>query len=219
MADPEDLNAKLKAAATSMVGKDAVESKFGIDCFGLVDVLLRSVDANSAHDYRKEVPITATAHYKWGDGIFLDSIEPGDILQFKKHVVTITTVTSTPKETRTDTRTLSRPHHTAIVLDVQKDGEKISGVTVVEQNVAPHPRKVTRSFIPKLDEGQITKTEGNKKITIKVTGLVSAYRPVAKSVKGAILLPSQSFPGRRAKVDFIPAHGGPKRQPGPVGIG
>jgi hypothetical protein len=75
------------------VGSKALKSKYGIDCFGLVDALLRSVGANSAHDYNDEVRVTAKADYMWGNGIMLASIQAGDILQFRKHVVEITTHT------------------------------------------------------------------------------------------------------------------------------
>ena len=53
------LNTRLKDAAKKKVGSKALKSKYGIDCFGLVDALLRSVGANSAHDYNDEVPVTA----------------------------------------------------------------------------------------------------------------------------------------------------------------
>ena len=83
----DDLSKKLKAAAEQKVGGKAVKSKFGIDCFGLVDALLRSLGAETAAD--GTVKVTKTADYDWGDGILLDSIQPGDILQFSKHVVDI----------------------------------------------------------------------------------------------------------------------------------
>ena len=219
MADPsEDLNAKLKAAAKKKVGGDALTSKFGYDCFALVDALLRSVNANSAHDYKDEVPITATAHYKWGDGILLDSIQPGDILQFRKHVVEIVTWTrgDDGKWHETESRTLRRPHHTAIILEVRKDGS----VLVVEQNLLPNPKKVMQNVIPRLAEGEDTQFQrSEKKTRIKVTGSVSAYRPVPKAEKDASLLHGPSASGRRSMASFIPAEGGPKRPRGPIGLG
>jgi hypothetical protein len=169
MADPsEDLNVRLKAAAEKKVGGDALTSRFGYDCFALVDALLRSVSANSAHDYKDEVPITATADYKWGDGIMLDSIQPGDILQFRKHFIETTTWTlgGDGKWYETEHRTQRRPHHTAIILEVRKDGS----VLVVEQNVLPNPRKVVRNVVPALAEGDDTRFEcSQKKTRIKVT--------------------------------------------------
>ena len=85
----EDLNAKLKTAAEKLVGGQALTSKYGLDCFALVDKLLRGLGAATAAD--GDVAVTATADYDWGDGILLDSIQPGDILQFSKHVVDIGT--------------------------------------------------------------------------------------------------------------------------------
>ncbi len=80
----DDLNAKLKAAAEKVVGGKALTSKYGIDCFGLVDKLLRDLGGKSAGDFGT---LTKDADYDWGDGIMLDSIQPGDILQFRNHVV------------------------------------------------------------------------------------------------------------------------------------
>ena len=214
----KDLNAKLKTAAAVLVGKPAVRSRFGLDCFALVDKLLRSLGAQSAAD--GDVPITATADYDWGDGIMLDSIQPGDILQFRKHVIHIQTLTQVNgKWHETETRTLTRPHHTAIVMEVHKDGS----VTVVEQNVHPNPGKVTRNVIPKLESGESTRRVGDDvKIKMTVTGAVRAYRPAPKPDKGASL----RHPGRSAEPGglrmiahgTVPAHGGAQRMPGPLGI-
>jgi hypothetical protein len=213
----EDLSAKLKAAAEKKVGGKALTSKFGLDCFALVDKLLRSLGAETAAD--GDVPVTATADYDWGDGILLDSIQPGDILQFRKHVVHSETWTfANNKWYETETRTLTRPHHTAIVVDVGKDGS----VTVVEQNVHPNPKKVTRNVIPRLDAGEETrKVSSDVKIKLKVTGSVKAYRAVPKPPKGASLLrPGQSTPanGWRMMAYVVPSQGGGKRVPGPLGM-
>ena len=144
----EDLNAKLKAAAEKVVGGKAVTSKYGIDCFGLVDKLLRDLGGKSAGDYG---PLSKDADYDWGDGIMLDSIQPGDILQFRNHLVHSSTLQllDNGKWFQTAESTATRPHHTAIVVAVAKDGS----VTVIEQNVWPDPKKVRSSVIPKLDEG------------------------------------------------------------------
>jgi hypothetical protein len=216
----DDLNARLKAAAQGLVGKDALTSKYGLDCFALVDKLLRSLDAETAAD--GDVKVTATADYDWGDGIMLSSIQPGDILQFNKHVVHIDTETFVDgRLTKTASRTLTRPHHTAIVMEVHDDGS----VTVVEQNVHPSPKKVTRNVIPRLDPGEekktVTTADGELKIRMKVTGEVHAYRPVPKPPKDARLLhPYRSVPvgGARVLANLIPAQGGTKRVPGPLGL-
>jgi hypothetical protein len=219
MAD-DDLNVQLKAAAEKLVGKDALTSKYGIDCFALVDKLLRSLGAATAAD--GDVKVTGTADYDWGDGILLDSLQPGDILQFNKHVVHIETETFVDgRLTNTASRTLTRPHHTAIVMEVLKDG----GVVVVEQNVYPHPKQVTRNVIPRLEAGEDTKrvrtADGESKVKTKVTGEVHAYRPAPKPEKGAMLLhPHHSGPpgGVRALAHVVPAYGGAKQMPGALGM-
>jgi hypothetical protein len=213
----EDLNARLKAEAAKLVGKKALTSKFGLDCFALVDKLLRNLGAQTAAD--GDVPVTATADYDWGDGIMLDSIQPGDILQFRKHVVHTQTLTnSNGKWYETEVRTLTRPHHTAIVMEVHKDGS----VTVVEQNVHPSPGKVTRNVIPKLEAGESTRRVGDVKIKMTVTGAVRAYRPAPKADKGASLQhpgrPSARGGLRMIAHGSVPAGGGIKRLPGPTGI-
>jgi len=211
----EDLGARLKAAAEKLVGGDALTSKYGLDCFALVDKLLRGLGAATAAD--GDVAVTATADYDWGDGILLDSIQPGDILQFNKHVVDIATWKyANGQWYEAEGRTLTRPHHTAIVMEVRKDGS----VVVVEQNVRPSPGKVTRNVIPRLDAGEETrKVNSEEKIKLKVTGAVRAYRPIPKPAKGASLLHPGKSAGRSMLAGRTPIQGGAKRAPGPVGIG
>jgi hypothetical protein len=214
----EDLNAKLKAAAEKMVGGKALTSKFGLDCFALVDKLLRGLGAQTAAD--GDVPVTGTADYDWGDGIMLESIQPGDILQFRKHVIHIQTFTFVnDKWHETETRTLTRPHHTAIVMEVHKDGS----VTVVEQNVYPNPRRVNRNVIPRLEAGEETrKVNSDLKVKTTVTGAVRAYRPAPKAPKGASLHhPGGSAAARGQPMlanAVLPARGGARRMPGPLGL-
>ena len=213
----KDLGAKLKAAAEKMVGGNALKSKYGFDCFALVDKLLRTLGAATAAD--GDVAVTATADYDWGDGILLDSIQPGDILQFRKHVVDIATWKyANGKWYEASGRTFTRPHHTAIEMEVRKDGS----VVVVEQHVHPNPGKVTRNVIPRLDVGEETRmVSSEEKIKLKVTGSVSAYRPAPKPPKGASLLhPGKSAPGGgwRMLANVVPSQGGAKRVPGPLGM-
>lgn len=213
----EDLGAKLKAAAEKLVGGKALTSKYGLDCFALVDKLLRSLGAATAAD--GDVAVTPSADYDWGDGILLDSIQPGDILQFHKHLVNIATwKNANGKWYEAASYTLTRPHHTAIVMEVRNDGS----VVVVEQNVHPNPGKVTRNVIPRLEAGEETRTvSSEEKIKLKVTGEVRAYRPIPKPQKGANLLhPGKSTPagGSRILADVVPSQGGAKRVPGPLGM-
>ncbi len=213
----EDLNAKVKAAAEKLVGGKALTSKYGLDCFALVDKLLRNLGAATAAD--GDVAVTAKADYDWGDGILLDSIQPGDILQFRKHVVDIATWKyANGKWYEAAGRTLTRPHHTAIVVEVRTDGS----VVVVEQNVHPNPGKVTRNVIPRLDAGEETRNvSSEEKIKLKVTGEVHAYRPAPKPQKGASLLhPGKSAlaGGSQMLANVVPSQGGAKRVPGPLGM-
>ena len=211
----DDLNTKLKAAAEKVVGGKAVTSKYGIDCFGLVDKLLRDLGGKSAGDYG---PLSKDADYDWGDGIMLESIQPGDILQFRNHLVHSSTLQllDSGKWFQTAESTATRPHHTAIVIAVAKDG-----VTVVEQNVWPDPKKVRTSVIPKLDEGEDTRwIDKEHKIKLKVTGSVRAFHPVPKPAKGASLLhPGTSVPAgaARALAHFVPSRGAPSARPGRSG--
>jgi hypothetical protein len=211
----DDLNAKLVAAAEKRVGKKALmKTNYGTDCFVLVDQLLRDIGAATAAD--GDVTVTPTADYDWGDGILLDSIQPGDILQFRKHFIKIVTVTKNSKGTVTNTVTLNRPHHTAIVVEVHGDGS----VTVIEQNVYPNPGIVHRNVIPRLDpvDKDTKRTHnGDDEITttMTVTGDVKAYRPIPKPQKGASLTPS-SVSGRRMMAYVVPPQG-PGRVPGPIG--
>src|SRR5215831_6147560 len=208
----EDLNAKLKAAAEKLVGSKALTSKYGKDCFALVDKLLRNLGAQTAAD--GDVPVTAGADYDWGDGIMLDSLQPGDIIQFRKHLVETTHYKNVDgRWHEVESRTQTRPHHTAIVIEVLKDGS----VVVVEQNVRPDPNKITRNVIPKLDEGEETRMiSTQEKIKIKVTGGVHAYRPAPKPPKGAMLLHPDH--GSRAFARIVPSEGSAKRASGPVGF-
>ncbi len=212
----EDLASQLKDAALKKVGGKALTSKFGIDCFALVDALLRSLKAQTAADF---CTVTGDADYIWGDEVALESIKPGDILQFRNHVVE--THTKELRETRwkeTESRTQTRPHHTAIVVEVSKDGS----VVVVEQNVKPDKKKVKRNVIPALASGEDTRYSGNSvKTEIKVTGTVKAYRPVPKPKGASLLRPGALAPagGWRMLAHVVPAQGGPKRPPGPFGIG
>ena len=199
----DDLNTKLAAAAEARVGKKALmKTHYGTDCFVLVDQILRDLGAATAAD--GDVKVTPTADYDWGDGIMLDSIQPGDILQFRKHFIKIVTVTKKPSETVTETRTLNRPHHTAVVVEVHQDGS----VTVVEQNVHPHPGTVTRNVIPQLEAGEVKKRtysgDDEIKTTMTVTGEVKAYRPIPKPPKGASLGPSSLSPSPVISYHFRP---------------
>jgi len=234
MASPaEDLADRVKSSAEKKVGGKAVDGgkdKGGIDCFALVDELLKSTDAKRPKDFGD---VTPNSDYVWGDPVELDNLKPGDILQFRDHFVTIRTqkLGDVKWEDTSIEGPARRPHHTAVVVEVQKDGR----VVVVEQNVRPDPKKVKRSVIARLAAGEETKYKSNvEKEIIKVTGTVKAYRPVpkteakpqkpekGKSEKGTMLFlfpPHQELDrvGQRTLAQHSPREGGAKRQPGPLG--
>ena len=203
----------LKAIVEGKVGKKAVGDG---ECFALVDMALKLAGAKSAEDFGR---VTRTSDYVWGHAVALDRIRPGDVLEFRNHVVTVRIETATGWEERTYTR----PHHTAVVVAVEGDGS----VIVVEQKVKPDPKKVTRNVIARLAQGTEARSgilEQNgvqhaAKITITVTGTVKAYRPVPKS-QGASLFQRHLGPAgatRQMLAHYIPSEGGPKRRPGPLG--
>ena len=94
--------------------------------------------------------VTLHSDYVWGHAVDLDRIRPGDVLQFRNHVVKVHTETDAGWEERTYTQ----PHHTAVVVAVEGDGS----VIVVEQKVKPDPKKVTRNVIARLAQGTETRS-------------------------------------------------------------
>lgn len=216
----EDLASQVKSSVEKKVGQKAVDggkAKGGIDCFALVDQVLKSVGAKTAADFGD---VTPTSDYVWGEAVKLESVQFGYVLQFRDH--TIKTRTETLGEFKWEVTSEEgphkRPHHTAVVVEVRKDGS----VVVVEQNVKPNPKTITRNVIERLSPGEETRYRSNRvKVTITVTGTVKAYRPVPKP-KGTTLFRQDEKPaggGRRMLAYFIPGEGGPRRRPGPIGMG
>jgi hypothetical protein len=214
-----DLAARIKASVEKKVGGKAVvggKDKGGIDCFALVDQVLKEADAKTAADFGNVRP---DGDYVWGEPVDLDAVQPGYILQFRDHTVTIRTETLGKfqwEETSVD-GPARRPHHTAIVVEVRRDGS----VSVVEQNVKPNASRITRNVIARLAPGEETRNINRTvRIVIRVTGVVKAYRPVPKQ-RGTMLLPlndSFSVGRQRMSACSVPRDGGPKRRPGPLGI-
>lgn len=228
----EDLAESIRSSAEKKVGDKAVDGgkdKGGIDCFALVDELLDKAGAKRPKDFGE---VTPSSDYVWGEPVDLDKLKPGDILQFRDHLITVQTqkLGEYKWEVTSNEGPATRPHHTAVVVDLQKDGS----VVVVEQNVRPDTKKVRRSVIASLVAGEETRYTSNVvKLIIKVSGTVKAYRPVPKTEnakpkepkkgkpeKGTILFPlnqNSAVTGQRAMAYNIPRDGGAKRQPGPLG--
>jgi hypothetical protein len=186
----EELAVRVKSAVERKVGHAAVlggKHKGGVGCFALVNEVLKSAGARTAADFGT---ITPDADYVWGEAVpDVKDVKPGDILQFEDHVITIRTDTvsgPTPGKVKRviTTQTATRPHHTAVVVEVLKDG----GVAVVEQHVKPDIHKVFRHTLLRLTEGIETRMTSNSIIQIEVTGKVNAYRPVPKP-KDAVYSP------------------------------
>jgi hypothetical protein len=167
------------------------------ECFALADQALTSNGAKTASDFGT---VTADANYTWGTSVAtLNDALPGDIIQFRKYQVVTTTTTTTTTTTKnsdgttsidtqtsTDTQTLGRPHHTAIIWSTSGAGV----VNVLEQNVDPGGKTVqnnvlnfsdsstSSSNVSQPDPSTTVKTDTT--VTIKVTGTKWIYRPVKK---------------------------------------
>lgn len=214
----ESLPTKIKNYIQKRVGKRAVAGsrrRGGFDCYFLIHQTLKSLNAKTAADFGV---ITPSADYKWGKAVGLNSIKPGYILQFRDHRVNVLTEKlGEITWSMTSEVTQNRPHHSAIVVDVRKDGS----VVVVEQNVRPNRRRITQNVIARLADGEETRYLSNSvKVIITVTGIVKAYQPISKPKRGAFLdNEKHPFSGdRRMLARLIPADGGPKRPVRTAGI-
>jgi hypothetical protein len=194
---PNNLNDAVRMAAEDQVGQPVVGDG---ECFALADKIMRKALAKTAKDFGTVVP---NADYKWGTEVTpLSTLKPGDVLQFRNHVIEETiTITVTKKyddanvktEPSVDKKTKkhNRGHHTSIVV-----GVKGNILTVVEQHVldpntgalsttvrqnefpltndtVKPPPIVTRG---KDDAGRYTET-WEKVIVRTVSGKIMAYRP------------------------------------------
>ncbi len=168
------------------------------ECYDLADLGLKKAGAKSAPDFGT---ITDDADYEWGTRVEAKDALPGDIVQFRDHEIEIETVTKTvtkkkdgswQEETKTETATVSRPHHTAIVEENLGNG----AFKILEQNVTPPGktkpvRKVVRNRLHwKGSEGSKPKEITRKKdgstvektvtVSVSVSGTIWVYRPQAK---------------------------------------
>ena len=152
------------------VGTPAVKGPDGkTGCTALVEMALRGVKAKSFRDYNQP----KSGDYVWGTPIDLDKLQVGDILQFRHHTFMLTTVKNNGGlETDGPHR---RPHHTAIVTKVLKQGEVVE---VLEQHVLPHHNRILSNTI--YLKSTAIHNPGFGVTTIQVGGVVRAYRPQAK---------------------------------------
>ena len=103
----------------------------------------------------------------------MSEVKPGDFIQFRNYQYERRVDTNNPDGSSSFSEDgQKRPHHTAIVEQVNGDGSLV----VLEQN-APKGDPVARSTLF-FKSG--TTESGNTKTTIKVQGTVSFYRPQAR---------------------------------------
>jgi hypothetical protein len=139
------------------------------ECFALADRALRNAGAKSAADYG---PVVPDGDYVWGTQVSLSGLRPGDVVQFRDYSCRIATEIDSPTETRTEERVEERPHHTAVVERVGRDG----AVTVIEQNIPPGSPVVRTQLY--FAGGQ--SASGGRTTTITVRGTVWFYTPQAR---------------------------------------
>jgi len=128
----QQIQKKVVEFATQNIGKKVGDG----ECFDLADKALTQAGGKTASDYGK---VTSNADYVWGDLVATAMAQAGDILQFRDYKLKITNASETKvtlgKDTileysSTDEKTLSRPHHTAIV--TKGDAKALE---ILEQNV------------------------------------------------------------------------------------
>lgn len=159
------------------------------ECWDLANGALTDSGANSS------TTTGADDDYVWGDAVDLSQVIPGDILQFRDYTVTTTTTTTATFDDKsetedTQTASIDRPHHTAIVWHTTAPG----ALDILEQNAPPAGRRVqrfaliTRGSTSTTTERKTVKDAKNKlrlatvvrTVEIQVSGRIQAYRPKAK---------------------------------------
>jgi RHS repeat-associated protein len=204
--DDKSLNQTVAEYAQRNIGKKAVGKG---ECWDLGEEALKSAGAQTSKDLTPN--FGADSDYVWGTPVKdLKNLEPGDILQFRDHVVTITKVTTikykdgSTESDEADPRIVPHkrggvarkdgtiPGHTAIVNGrVDANG----AVQVVEQHVRGSHR-VETSLLNTADVPPVVATTTammrnpfthkmeqatiTTTTTITVTGSVWAYKPKAK---------------------------------------
>ena len=164
------------------------------ECWDLAEEALKKAGAKTSNDLGE---VKKDSDYVWGTLKDVKDVDPGDILQFRDHEVTITTYTkvtfpdgSWTEETQTETK--MRGHHTAIVNSkVDRNGV----ILTLEQHVKPLGKVVqsktlhtrgytTEATANKRMKNRYTKKLDNAKVftktTIKVKGKIWAYKPKSK---------------------------------------
>ena len=140
------------------------------ECFTLADDALKKAGGKRPADYGK---VTEDADYVWGIAVKVSEVKPGDFIQFRNYQYDRRVDTNNPDGSSSFSEDgQKRPHHTAIVEQVNGDGSLV----VLEQN-APKGDPVARNT---LFFRSGTTESGNTKTTVKVQGVVRFYRPQAR---------------------------------------
>lgn len=140
------------------------------ECFTLADDALKKAGAKSAADFGT---VTEDADYVWGTAVKLGDVKPGDLIQFRnyQYVRTIKTTNADGSWSEKDEKE-GRPHHTAIVEQVNGDGS----IVVLEQNARKGDPVARNTLFFKSG----TTESDNTKTTVKVAGTFRFYRPQAR---------------------------------------
>lgn len=167
------------------------------ECWDLVNSALL---ASGAHGSEYFDTIGDDVDYIWGEEIALNSVQAGDILQTRDHVVTTTTAVHTvfkdgEEALQEDSPFEERPHHSLIVTSLLDQNGTLA---TLEQNVKPKGKVVQVKRFNSRDVPTVTKKKpgmaidprGDPKkkvpvtiiteITVTVTGTIWAYRPVKR---------------------------------------
>ena len=140
------------------------------ECFTLANDALKNAGGKDAAANGK---VTEDADYVWGNPVKQSDVKVGDFIQFRNYQYTRTVRTDNPDGSWSEKdEKKGRPHHTAIVEQVNGDGSLV----VLEQN-APKGDPVARTTLY-FKSG--TTESGNTKTTITVQGSVWFYRPQAR---------------------------------------
>lgn len=162
------------------------------ECFDLADQAIKDQGAKSADAYGEIKP---DADYVWGTEIQVAAASPGDILQYKDYVCTITLDHSYTIDfgdgggvdwgAIDESQSYKRPHHTAIVASGVKDSQ----ISVIEQNVergggATKEKKVDMGSNYTTSPADVT-TTADEQVTINPTWAQKAKgkSPSAETVK------------------------------------
>lgn len=160
------------AYANSQVGRKVGDG----ECTRLAEQALKSAGMKTTNDFG----VTGkTADYVWGMLVSEDDAKPGDILQFRDHVMTVTTVKD---EGGQKTKTYNRGHHTAIIAskNFRTDdwGRVYFSYSILEQHTSG--KYYVHKDVIQLRKSVVKNDTTGEEITTESYGKVLIYRPVAK---------------------------------------